>query len=577
MGGVVSGDEPSNSGVLRRIGEAGREVAGVDAPENTALKLTPQDLHLRPTVSASLSAILGALRWSAVMIGLIFAAQMAATGDRRIVGTVAVAIFVTSWRTINPLKLGDRSRGAIAAAFADVAILSVAIGLQDGFANPLVGTLLLAVAITAFGWGLQLGAAAALLAGVLSNIVYFYGGTVFTAPSALAITALAGSAILPGVALDRLLVSEGRRKMLADEHHNLTQTNTLLAALNDLARTLPSSLDQADVVQTARKELRDTFDAKRLALLAYEDGSYSTLVQDGFNLPPELTEEELPAVLREASMTARPLLLTDLETRTDREGSGLYIRLIAQNNDTGLLAIEHDEIGRYTERDEELLSGMSEVLALTLANARSFNRLRSLAAAEERSKIARDLHDRLGQYLTYIALELERINQDVPSTDLKQLHEDVQGAVSEFRDTLLELRVATSAERPLSTVLLEVVERFTKRSEVEVTLDTPDRSNRLPSRIENEFLRIAQEALTNVEKHAAASKVHIRWSIADGRGVLVVQDDGRGFDPALGIRGNAYGLVGMRERAASVGALLSISSEPGQGTTITVQTSQSSE
>ncbi len=511
------------------------------------------------------------------MIGLIFAAQMAATGDRRIVGTVAVAIFVTSWRTINPLKLGDRSRGAIAGAFADVAILSVAIGFQDGFANPLVGTLLLAVAIAAFGWGLSIGAGAALLAGVLSNIVYFYGGTVFTAPSALAITALAGSAILPGVALDRLLVSEGRRKMLADEHHNLTQTNSLLAALNDLARTLPSSLDQADVVQTARKELIDTFGAKRLALLAYEDGSYSTLVQDGFTLPPELTEEELPVVLREASMTARPLLLTDIATRTDREGSGLYIRLIAQNHDTGLLAIEHDEIGRYTERDEELLSGMSEVLALTLANARSFNRLRSLAAAEERSKIARDLHDRLGQYLTYIALELERINQDVPSADLKQLHEDVQGAVSEFRDTLLELRVATSAERPLSTVLLEVVERFTKRSEVEVTLDTPDRSNRLPSRIENEFLRIAQEALTNVEKHAAASKVHIRWSIADGRGVLVVQDDGRGFDRSLGIRGNAYGLVGMRERAASVGALLSISSEPGQGTTITVQTSQSSE
>jgi signal transduction histidine kinase len=92
--------------------------------------------------------------------------------------------------------------------------------------------------------------------------------------------------------------------------------------------------------------------------------------------------------------------------------------------------------------------------------------------------------------------------------------------------------------------------------------------------MENEFLRIVQEALTNVGKHAAASKVHIRWSIADGRGILVVEDDGRGFDPALGIRGNAYGLVGMRERAASVGAILSISSEPGQGTTITVQSSQ---
>lgn len=577
MGGVVSGEQTLENGILRRIGEAGRNVFGGAAPENAALKLSPQDLHLRPTVSASLSAILGALRWGAVMIGLIFAGQMAATGDRRIVGTVAVAIFVTSWRTINPLKLGDRSPGAIAAAFGDVAILAVAIGFQDGFANPLVGTLFLAVAIAALGWGLQIGAMAAILAGSLSTAVYFFGGDSFTAPSALAITALAGSAILPGVALDRLLVSEGRRKVLADEHHNLTQTNHLLGVLNDLARTLPSSLDQADVVQTARNELIETFDAKRLALLAYEDGAFSTLVQDGFSLPPELTEDELPVILREAALSAKPVLVSDIETRTDREGSGLYIRLIVQNVDTGLLAIEHSETGRYTERDKELLTGMADVLALTLANARSFNRLRSLAAAEERSKIARDLHDRLGQYLTYIALELERINQDVPSTDLKELQEDVQGAVSEFRDTLLELRAATSAERPLSTVLLEVVERFTKRSEVEVTLDTPDRTDRLPSRVENEFLRIAQEALTNVEKHAAATKVHIRWIIADGRGVLVVQDDGRGFDPTHGIRGNAYGLVGMRERATSIGALLAISSEPGQGTTITVQSSQTSE
>ena len=578
----MSGQQPANSGLLRRIGQAGSDLFGPVAPEDAALKLTPRDLHLRPTVSASLSAILGALRWGAVMIGLIFAVQVAAQGDLRIAGTVAVAIFVTSWRTINPLKLGDRATSSKVAALGDVAILAMAIGFWEGFANPLVGTLFLAVAVAAGGWGLAIGAAAAGIALVVTNVVYlstFYYLPLenFNFPTALAITALAGSAIVPGVALDRLLQSEGRRKVLADEHHNLTQTNTLLGVLNDLTRRLPSSLDQADVVATARTELMENFEPKRFALLAYEDGSYSTLLQDGFNLAPTVAEDELPMLLRRAAAEAKPLLIDDLADHSDREGSGLYIRLIVQNTDTGLLALEHGSEGQYTERDRELLTGMTEVLALTLANARSFNRLRSLAAAEERSKIARDLHDRLGQYLTYIALELERINQDLPSTDLKELHEDVQGAVSEFRDTLMELRAATTTDRPLSVVLFEVVERFTKRSNVEVTLDTPDRDERLPSRVENEFLRIAQEALTNIEKHAAAEKVHIRWTVADGEGVLVVQDDGRGFDPALGIRGNAYGLVGMRERAASVGALLSISSEPGQGTTITVQSSQTSE
>ncbi len=574
MGRVVSGKQRFSDGLLRRIGDAGRYLGGPSASGNPDLTLTPRDLHLSAGVSASLSAILGALRWGAVMIGLVFAAQQAATGDRRIVVTVTVAIFLTTWRTMSPLKLGDRSSTSIAWALGDVAILGAAIGLREGFANPLVGTLFVAVAIAAFGWGLPIGATAAVVAGSITTIVYYFGGDTFEPPSALAISTLAGSAILPGVALDRLLEYEGRRKLLVDERDKLNRTNQLLAVLNDLARALPSSLDQADVVKTARHELIETFDARRLALLAYEDGSYSTLVQDEFNLPPELPERDLPTVLRRAARSPEPLRIQNLSAVTNREGSGLYIRLVVRNRDTGLLAIEHDERNRYTERDRELLMGMAEMLALTLANARSFNRLRSLAAAEERSKIARDLHDRLGQYLTYIALELERINKDVPSAELKELQEDVQGAVSEFRDTLLELRTAVSADRPLSVVLPEVVDRFTKRSEVDITLVTPEKSQRLPSRVENEFLRIAQEALTNVEKHAAATRVHIRWTVSDGRGVLMIQDDGRGFDPAMGIRGNAYGLVGMRERAAAVGALLSISSELGQGTAITVQSSQ---
>ena len=121
-----------------------------------------------------------------------------------------------------------------------------------------------------------------------------------------------------------------------------------------------------------------------------------------------------------------------------------------------------------------------------------------------------------------------------------------------------------------------MVGRFKARSALDVSLVTPKTlADRLPARVENELLRIAQEALTNIEKHAKASKVHVAWSIADGKGVLVVSDDGRGFDPTQGIRGNAYGLVGMRERATSVGAMLTISSKPEEGTVITVQSSKS--
>jgi signal transduction histidine kinase len=564
--------------MLRRLSEE-RLGRALGLPNDRDVRLSPEDFHATPSVATPLVAIIGVMRWGAIMIGLPFAAQQAASGAVAVVLTLAIAIFLTSWRTVSPLRLGDSSKTARFTALFDVAVLSAALGLQDGFGNPMVGASLLAVAVVAFGWGLPLGTLAAAVALGATTSVFYFGGDNFEAPSSLAVFTLFGAAILPGMVLERLLDVEARRRNLADDHDRLLETNQLLSALNDLTLSLPSSLDQADVISRARHELTDTFDAKRLAVLLYEDGRYATLVQDGFELPPEFAFSELPPLFQLCAQSPTPIQIGDLAQQSARHGSGIYVRLVVDHTDLGLLALEHDQPHRYRPTDVQLLVGMAEVLGLTLANARSFTKLRSLAAAEERSRIARDLHDRLGQYLTYIAMELERINglEDLhgePSTAVKGLQEDVQSAVGEFRDTLLELRAAVSDERPLAVTLEDVVGRFAKRSKVQVTLDVTDRSQHLPARVENELLRICQEALTNVEKHAAAQNVHIRWTVADGHGVLLIQDDGRGFNPAHGIRGNAYGLVGMRERAASVGAVLSISSEEGEGTSITVQSSQ---
>lgn len=535
--------------------------------------------HLSAGVTQSLTAVLAALRWGAVMIGLAWAATLAAEGNRWIVVTLSVAIFITSWRTITPIRFGEDGTWPMLRALGDVCALAIAIGLSGGLSSPFVGSLFVAVVVAGFGWGLSIGLLSGALSVALTAVVggFVTGG--FEYPSPLALTALLAAAIVPGVALDRLSDIEIRRKALAAQRDHLAETNELLEMLTDLARTLPSSLDLNDVVEATKEQLTDTFDATRTAILFYEDGDWAPQYQEGFDIPPRVPSTELPSPLNIATDATAVVRVESLGAAHDRTGSGLYTRLVVGGTDIGLVAIEHDDAGEYKPSHAEILSGMSDMLALTLANARSFRRLRSLAAAEERSRIARDLHDRLGQYLTYIALELERINGDreTPSPELKELHEDVQGAISEFRDTLIELRAAVSADRPLSVVLAEVVERFQKRSEVKAELTLPTTSERLPAVVENELLRIAQEALVNIEKHSQAEHVHIAWTVSDKRGVLVVQDDGRGFDPAKGIRGSAYGLVGMRERAASVGAMLEISSEIGQGTTITVQTSQPSE
>jgi signal transduction histidine kinase len=94
--------------------------------------------------------------------------------------------------------------------------------------------------------------------------------------------------------------------------------------------------------------------------------------------------------------------------------------------------------------------------------------------------------------------------------------------------------------------------------------------NRLAVPVENELLRILQEALNNVGKHAQADSVVVTWDVDGGRFSLTITDDGRGFDTARGVRDSAYGLVGMRERADVIGAQLSLDSDPGVGTTVRV-------
>jgi signal transduction histidine kinase len=570
--------------------EDGEEALGALAKLKRAWQVSLPDAErvasLSPGATSSVTAVLAALRWGAAMIGLAVAAARVGGGDRGlgVVVTLAVTIFITSWRTITPIRFGEPGVMPLVKAVGDVAAMAVAIGLSDGLNGAFVGPLLVTVAVVSFGWGISMGVGSAVLAVALSlsTSALVHIGEAIPFPGPLAVTALAVAAILPGIARDRLSEIELRRRALVDQRDRLAETNHLLELLTGLARTLPTSLDLNDVLAATKEQLFDTFEAKRMAILSYEDGAWAPQFQTGFDIPPQARSSELPPPLDRAATEgdgSGVVIVSDLSTEYEREGSGLYTRLVVSGADIGLLALEHAELDEYGEIDAELLRGMSDVLALTLANARSFRRLRSLAAAEERSRIARDLHDRLGQYLTYIALELERINneRDQPSSDLKELHGEVQGAISEFRDTLIELRAAVTVDRPLTVVLSEVVERFRTRSSAEVQLQVPGNLDRLPAVVENELLRIAQEALVNIEKHASASEVHIAWTIVDGTGALVVEDDGRGFDTSRSIRGSAYGLVGMRERAASVGAMLDISSEPGAGTVIRVQTSQTAE
>ena len=185
--------------------------------------------------------------------------------------------------------------------------------------------------------------------------------------------------------------------------------------------------------------------------------------------------------------------------------------------------------------------------------------------------MARDIHDRLGSAVAYLAFGLERLRaRHSGDEDLAMLHDEARATVAELRDTLWQLRTGISESEPFEEVGAELVERFGKRTEIAASFEVDHPGARWAPMVELELLRITQEALNNVERHAKAGSVSVWWSATPASATLVITDDGRGFDTARSGRPDSYGLAGMRERADAVGAVLDIRSAPREGTTVRV-------
>jgi signal transduction histidine kinase len=153
-----------------------------------------------------------------------------------------------------------------------------------------------------------------------------------------------------------------------------------------------------------------------------------------------------------------------------------------------------------------------------------------MALLEDRARIARDLHDRIGQSLAYLAFELDRLvtiaESGEPMGDrVERLRDDVRMVIREVRDTLYDLRTDVSDAQDLPQVLSQFAERVRERSELDITL-VCDEADRLPLLQEREMWRIAQEAVTNVERHANASRVRLVWRCNGDSAVLDITDDG---------------------------------------------------
>ena len=229
----------------------------------------------------------------------------------------------------------------------------------------------------------------------------------------------------------------------------------------------------------------------------------------------------------------------------------------------------------FTDDDERLIEMLPAHAAVAIENARLYGQVRELSTLRERERIGRDLHDGIIQDIYAGTLQLEDISEDIPDAALRQrlldLADHFDGVIRDVRTYIQGLRARELEGQLLADGLGALVREVDERGDLAATFVREGETYRLPDEVANALLQITREALSNVTRHARATRAEVRLSY-DPLGVsLTITDNGRGFDPDA-TRGEEHrGLRNLRERAAEIGGTLSVQSTPSAGVTIGVR------
>jgi PAS domain S-box-containing protein len=283
---------------------------------------------------------------------------------------------------------------------------------------------------------------------------------------------------------------------------------------------------------------------------------------------------DLPGKFLEISDQLDPVKRTLIGRLAAQYRALIAVPLIVKDEIYGGLVVYYREPREFSAEETALTVALGDQAALAIENARLRADLQETAATAERSRLARDLHDSVTQTLfsvNLIAGVLPRLwerNPEEGRRRLDELRQLARGALAEMRTLLLELRPTALLEMHLGDLLQQLAEATTGRGRLPVAVTVDDQGGPPPD-VRIALYRIAQEALNNAAKHAGANRstVAARWR-SDSVS-LTISDDGRGFDPTRVSRAH-LGLGIMQERADAIGAVLTVRSDVGRGTTVEV-------
>jgi two-component system nitrate/nitrite sensor histidine kinase NarX len=247
----------------------------------------------------------------------------------------------------------------------------------------------------------------------------------------------------------------------------------------------------------------------------------------------------------------------------------------------GTLCVGRNEARGFQGGDQALLEGLAAQAAIAIENARLYRQVRSLAAVQERERIAREIHDGAAQGVAFLHLRLKTLEGRMarggapPSlAELADMRAVSKRAYVDVRQSIFGLRNGTPPGVGLISVLAKYLREFSRESGIHVEIqDGNPRATDFSPEVEVQLVRVIQEALNNVRKHARARRAWVRFAVEDDMGRVTVEDDGIGFrvESVRGRNGRRFGLLTMRERAEAVGGRLEIVSRPRRGSRVVVR------
>ncbi len=322
------------------------------------------------------------------------------------------------------------------------------------------------------------------------------------------------------------------------------------------------------------------WDAQGAVLILNDDDGWTCRAHRGMQASPADARYVLATeLMQEAMMQGDPMIEANLDIGKHGLHSATAVPLVTEGHCLGALFLGSDRVDGFQDRHRDLLVTMAHQIALGIRNAQLYDELRQMDVIKERLRLSREIHDGLAQTLGFLGLQAERVesllveNQtEQAETEVTVMRQAIASAYTDVREAIDGLRFTTRHPEHLADHLDEYIDDFSRQTGINAQFMAVPEDLTVENTTAVQLFRIAQEALTNIRKHAQARHVSVRLYASPEEIELTIADDGLGFPDVTRMQRKyrSHGLNSMRERAESLGGSLSIATSPDQGARITV-------